>query len=224
MPLSKSWQKLLGEHWKIIEEGNVEVFKEESNFKRALSLVFRLSPDLSQKIREDLNRVVPENLKGKIIFQPSEGYHLTLFWSPKDNLEGLDVPQFSQTLNQLFSKTPSITGTISFPHFGRGGMLSIFTTEMEEEIRSLRRKLEEIFLSFGVAPGFREEYYDLIWGSLTRHSAEFTKGEKQILKNLTVIEVPSVTFNKADLVLNDKFLTPENTKILGRFSLQAKIS
>jgi len=39
-----------------------------------------------------------------------------------------------------------------------------------------------------------------------------------------VIEVPSVTFNKADLVLNDKFLTPENTKILGRFSLQAKIS
>jgi hypothetical protein len=219
MLLSKSWQKLLGEHWKIIEEGNVEVFKEESNSKRTLSLVFRLSSDLSQKIREDLDRVIPESLKGKIIFQPSEGYHLTLFWSPKDNLEGLNLPQFTQTLSQLFSKTPAITGTISFPYFGKGGMLSIFTTEREEEILSLRKRLQEIFLSFGVNPGFREAYYDLIWGSLTRYSAEFTQEEKQILKNLTVIEVPSVTFNEAVLVLNDKFLTPENTEILGRFSL-----
>ncbi len=220
MLLSESWQKLLGEHWQAIQEDNVEIFKDEGQLqKRTLSLVFKLSSDLSQKIREDLDRAIPENLKGKIIFQPSEGYHLTLFWSPKDNLEGLNLPQFTQTLSQLFSKVSPITGTISFPYFGRGGMLNIFTTEMGEETLSLRRKLEQIFLSFGASPGFREEYYDLTWGSLTRYSAEFTKDEKQILKNLTVIEIPSVTFNEVVLVLTDKFLTPENTEILGRFSL-----
>lgn len=223
MLFSKSWQKLLGEHWQAIQENNVEIFENEGQLRRrTLSLVFKLSPNLSQKIRKDLGQIAPENLKNKIIFQPSEGYHLTLFWSPKDNLEGLDLPQFTQTLSQLFSKTPSITGTISFPYFGRGGMLSIFTTEMEEEILSLRRKLQEIFLSVGMAPGFREEYYNLIWGSLTRYSAEFTEEEKHLLKNLPTIEIPGVTFNETLLVLNDKFLAPENTKTLGHFGLKGK--
>jgi hypothetical protein len=67
MKLSDSWQKLLNNDWQIIQKENVDIFKQGN--KKALSLVFKLTPELSQKINEDLLLVIPDDLNPKIIFQ-----------------------------------------------------------------------------------------------------------------------------------------------------------
>ena len=219
MQLSNNWQKLLDNHWQLIQKDNVEVFKNESPVvNKTLSLVLKLNQDLSSEITSKLTQTIPENLKSKIIFQLPEGYHFTLYWSPQNDLTKSNLSQLTQSLKRLFKETLPTTGTINFPHFGKGGLFNIFLTD-DQKIIALREQLQQIFTDNGLPIGFRQEYYDLVWGSLTRYSQEFTAEEKVVLKNLPTFEMEKITFTEALLTLNDKFLTPEYTQILGRFLL-----
>lgn len=224
MKLLPSWDALLKEHWEQIKTSNVvrpDSYKPSQN-TRTLGLLFKIPPESSQKIKDRLDKTIPNPLKKKILLQPWQGYHLTVQWSPERETTKIKMGQFTKTLESYFSKISPIRAKIVFPFFGVVGLLGLLKTEKNREFLEIRKRANEVWKSFGLtlgAQGYLEKYPDLAYLSLSRYIDIFNSREKNLLKNLQVSQVKNVYFDEALLVLNDKFMTPEKTEILYRLSL-----
>lgn len=221
MDLSDSWKTLLEEHWRHIKTGNVDLLslRDISSKKRTLGLIFKVPEGTSKTIYGYLEKTIPEHLKKQIAIQPWEGYHFTIQWSPEKPLRSKDVSQIGKDLQILLAEFSPIKGNLLFPFFGKAGLLGIFKTEADKEFPHLRQAVNKLWKSFGLPLGVPPKYSDLAYLSLTRYKKSFTPKDKQFLKNLSVNKTPRIAFSEALLVLNDKFMTPENTETLRRMPL-----
>lgn len=224
MDLPFLWRKLLDDHWSQIKPGNVVEFDtyKPAQKTRSLSLVFKISSETSQKIRNSLDEIVPDSLKKRILFQPWQGYHLTVQWAPGEEIKNKSLNQFVKELERIFLKVPPIEGEIFFPFFGAVGLIGFLKTKTDREFLEIRDKVNKIWASFGLSLGAKkhlEKYPGLAYLSLSRYTGGFSLKEKHLLKNLPTNRPQSVCFKEALLVLNDKFMTPENTEIFAKLNL-----
>jgi len=221
MKLLVSWDKLLKDHWKQIESDNVVEFNayKLSQETRTLGLVFKVPPKAGQKIRNSLDEIVPDSLRGRILFQPWQGYHFTVQWSPKEKVKDKNLDQIIKGLESLLSEFPPIKGEIVFPFLG---LLGFLKTKDNREFSEIRNEVNKLWSSFGLSLGakkYLEKYPGLAYLSLSRYTGSFGCEEKQLLKNFPTDQPQSVCFKEALLVINDKFMKPENTEIFAKLRL-----
>lgn len=218
--LPSNWDKLLREHWQQIVLKNVDVFDVKEEPKRNLGLVFKVPLNTSRKIKNVLDEIIPESLKGRILFQPFQGYHFTIQWSSEEYHRKINMALLKKELMEIFSELSPIEGQILFPYFGKMGLLGIFKTKRDRELLVIRQRVYQIWQDLGLPLGFPQKYYDLAYLSLSRYAGKFTKAERESLRNLPKQEIPEVRLTKTILVLNDKFMTPENTEVLKELVLR----
>jgi hypothetical protein len=207
MQFPKKWQHLLDEeYYQKIKETNVRVFdKTTVDDLVAISLIVRIPKEVQYEIYTTLQKIVPESIKPKIIFQPKEGYHLTIQWAP--NTEQLKFDEdFDFYIVDILSKYLPLKGDLYYPFFGPAGLGGILKTKEDNEFKGLRIEATELWKKLGMTVGYKDNFA-LAFASFTRYLDTFTDEEKELLKNIPAQKV-AVELSKASLVLNNKFVTP----------------
>lgn len=219
MDLPNNLTRVLDEHWDHIQNYNVDTFdpKLANSGIRTVSLVFKISDGASKKIAEALEKI-PDDLKKEMVFQPYQGYHLTIQWFPEEHLS-LVNERFFKDLLEVFAGFKIINGSLVFPLLGRAGLLGTIKTETDLEMSHIRSEVNGVWKKYNLPFGLDPKYEGLSYMSLSRFVAELTQEEKFFLKEYPQQEIPGIALSQARLVLNDKFMTPENTKVLQTFDL-----
>lgn len=132
------------------------------------------------------------------------------------------MARFKKELKEVFGKFAPIKGEVALPYFGKAGLLGIFKTEDDKEFLAIRQKIHHLWYDLRLPLGLPQKYYDLAYLSLTRYTGKFTQPEKEVLKNLPKQKISGVILAKVFLILNDKFMTPKDTKVLKKFDLELK--
>jgi hypothetical protein len=216
MEYPKSWQRLLEEHHSDIESGNLALYNpaDSKNQTRTLGVVFKVADETSESIAKLLHDKVPTTLKDKIIFQPANGFHFTIQWAPEEYLNKVNVDLLWERIQQSLTPYSVIQGDLSFPFVGRAGLFGLLDTKTNDDMLSIRQAVHKIWEAFNLPTGLNPKDYDLAYISTARYMTSFTQAEIAELMTIKPEVIEGVKLDEVRLVINDKFMTIENTPIL----------
>lgn len=201
-------------HRHLIKTGNFTIYNSEKNKKRTLGIVLKVPARTSKQIKNALLKNIPLEVRSKILFQPPEGYHFTLQWTPERYLRSMDVNIFTQKLRDLLQHYYPMEGNLYLPYFGSTGLYGIFKTKPDNGVLQMRQDIHKLWGQFRLPTGSNSQNYDLMYISVARYIERFSPGEVEKLGKLYAYEIPNIILNEVSVVVNDKFMTSENTKII----------
>ena len=163
---------------------------------------------------------IPQNLRSKLLFQPAEGFHFTIQWSPEEYLTKIDIETLLSELKNILNNFSPINGNLFAPFFGRAGLFGMLKTETDLEIPKIRSKVHQLWKKFGLPPGLNLKDYDLAYISLVRYLGKFNQDEIKQFKDISLKKISNVILSEARVVLNDKIMNTNKTKILEKIILR----
>ncbi len=198
----------------IIKAATFTIYNSENNKKRTLGVVFKAPPKTSKQIETTIFKIIPQEIRSRILFQPPRGYHFTLQWAPEEYLKRIDLKIFNQKLKKLLQYHHPVKGNLYLPYLGNDGLYGILKTRSDNEIFQLRQDIHKLWKQFKLPIGLNSQNHELMYISVARYIERFSPEEVDKLGKLYAYEIPNVILNEVLVVVNDKFMTLENTEII----------
>lgn len=219
--IPENWRNNLEGQRQFVEENGVVLLTEKEIETVTLSVVLLPSLEDRRIIDEKMLGALPERLKKYVVWQPWEGYHFSVQWVMKENLGEVDMDLLVGSIKSSLSKESVIKGKMIYPLLGKKNLFGIFDVETPDHLVSIRTKLEDIWQEQGWKIGIPEGAYGLAWMSLVRFKKEIPDDLVRELMDLKPI-IDDLTVNTVKVSINDEFLTPNKTEVLGEIDLIEK--
>ena len=216
--IPKNWKNNIEGQWKFLEENGAILLTEKETKTRTLSVTLLPNPDDKRKINEKLLSVLPEQIDEYVVLQPWEGYHFSVQWVSKENLKNEDVSILADSIKSDLKGEGEIRGKMIYPLLGKKNLFGIFDVETTDRLMNMRSKLENIWQEKGWKVGIPEGAYEMAWMSLARFKKKVPDNLIRELKSLEPI-TEDLVVNTVRISINDEFLTPDKTKVLGEIGL-----
>jgi hypothetical protein len=216
--IPEGWRNNLEGQRQFVEENGVVLLTEKEVETITLSVVLLPSLDDRKTINEKMRDALPERLNEYVVWQPWEGYHFSVQWVLKENLKGMDLETLVDSIKSSLNTEDAIKGKMIYPLLGKKNLFGIFNAENANHLVNMRNKLGSIWQEQDWKIGIPEGAYGLAWMSLVRFKKEIPDDLIRELMDLKPI-TSDLTVDTVRVSINDEFLTPNKTKVLGEIDL-----
>jgi len=211
----EAWRLLLEDRHNKISKQGVKVYNpnELQSPELNLSVILKVPEESNEEIYKQLTKAIPLQYHQHLLLQNPEWYHLTIQWVPDKEIPPEKRPQLISDVKDSLQNTSRIKGVVRFPCLADGGFLAGFFSDNDGEVATLKRKISSIWGKHGIKLYLPEIYDEVAYISQSRFIKPVDQIEIIELLKVTQQEV-EITLKAALIVLNDKIMTPERTKII----------
>jgi hypothetical protein len=217
----KAWEWLMKDRKEKIRQNNVRTYAPDELQSSDLNfgVILRIPEGINGELHRRLLDSIPSQYHAKTLFQDPLWYHMTIQWAPEKEVGESVRLNIFEKIKKIVETTNKITGQIRFPYFADGGFMAGFFSENDGEVASLKRQVQKVWNDNGIKLYLPEIYDETAYISLSRFLEKFDESEIPKMENLSLQSI-DVTFDTAVIVLNDKIMSPDRTKVLAEYKFR----